>query len=37
MNRVLMTYTQVSRLKPEAFRRYCGLKREIFGCVIDSL
>ena len=32
-----MSFAQVSQLKPEAFRRYCGLKRETFDEVMNTL
>jgi len=32
-----MSYAKVSQLKPEAFRRYCGLQRETFDRVMTSL
>lgn len=32
-----MTFAKVSKLKPEAFRRYCGLKRETFDEVMTTL
>lgn len=34
---VLMTYATLCQLKPAAFRRYCGLKRETFESVMEDL
>ena len=32
-----MSYTKISQLKPEEFRRYCGLKPETFEEVMQDL